>query len=148
MHMVTAWHIHAIRIIGSRWRKYTNEEPVGFPSQKDTNAELWWFLCGYPEQSIEKTVEIPMICHIMTLMCFVQQYYIIRRLSQYDPPRSAMCIQEPILQNVYQLIKQIMWTFFILLLILVIATICHIDYRKHCTCLDSQLSRHVQNCTW
>ena len=33
----------------------------GFPSQRDSNGELWYFLCGWPEHIIEQTVNLPVI---------------------------------------------------------------------------------------
>ena len=30
----------------------------GFPSQRASNPELWWFLCCYPEYVVEQTIEL------------------------------------------------------------------------------------------
>ena len=46
-----------------RWSVDEGSRPVicGFPEQKSTNGELWWFLSCAPEQTVKQTVQMLVI---------------------------------------------------------------------------------------
>ena len=46
----------------------------GFPSQGVNNVELWYFLCCQPQQSVEQTVELPMIWDTMVYPAIYAQH--------------------------------------------------------------------------
>ena len=58
--MITTWHGNTFWITDPLWGESTS----GFPSQRASNAELWYFLCCYPE-SVEQIVELPVIWNTM-----------------------------------------------------------------------------------
>ena len=62
------WHgtSFCIATYSTLWEK----TPItrGFPSQMINDAELWCFLCSLSEQSVEQSVELPMIWPAIMLM--------------------------------------------------------------------------------
>ena len=60
--MMVSSHGDAFYITVPLWGEFTGHwwiPPVtsGFPSQRDSNVELWCFLCYRPEETVKQTVE-------------------------------------------------------------------------------------------
>ena len=54
-----------------KWRQFPHYWPLvtgGFPTQKASDMELWCFLWPGPEQTVEYTIETPVICDAIALI--------------------------------------------------------------------------------
>ena len=49
------------RVTGPLYGEFTG--PIWIPHTKASDAELWCFLWSAPEQTVEQTIETPVICH-------------------------------------------------------------------------------------
>ena len=54
------------RITGPLWREFTGHRWI--PLTKASGAELWWFLWFVPEQTVEETIETPVIRDAIALI--------------------------------------------------------------------------------
>ena len=58
-----AWWGHDIETLSALLALCVGNPPVtgGFPSQRASNVELWYFLCCYPECTVEQSVWLPVL---------------------------------------------------------------------------------------
>ena len=66
MYFQWRWHGHTLHITGPLWGK--SPLACGFPAQKPSNAELWWFLWCKPELAVEQKVDMYVIWDAMRLV--------------------------------------------------------------------------------
>ena len=64
--MMTSSNGHIFRVTGPLWGEFTDHRWI--PLTEASDAELWRFLWSAPEQTIEQTVETPMIWDIIALI--------------------------------------------------------------------------------
>ena len=59
------WNGNIFRVTGPLCGEFTGHRWI--PITKASNAELWCFLCSEPEQTLEQTIETPVIWEAITL---------------------------------------------------------------------------------
>ena len=81
--MMMPWHENNFCITGPVCRESTGHD--GFPLQRASDPELRYFLCCQPEQTVEQTVELPMIWHIIKfLWCSCNAIHVTRWMYWYE----------------------------------------------------------------
>ena len=66
LNMMTSSNGNIFRVTGPFWEEFTGHRWI--PLTKASNAELYWFLWSAPEQTVEQTIETPVICDAITLI--------------------------------------------------------------------------------
>ena len=67
----------------------------GFPSERVSNACIWWFLCCYSEQAVQYTVELPVVLDaIMFILCHCNAALCLCCITWIDGPYFIITLAE------------------------------------------------------
>ena len=64
--MMTSSNGNIFRVTGHLWREFGSHRWIPLP--KPSDAELWCFLWSAPEQTVEQTIETPVIWDAIALI--------------------------------------------------------------------------------